>query len=159
VDLRIVPDIDRKLPMKKEMADRDGMGMGPAEIGEFTHHPSAPAVGFDQTTRECFDHHGRDHGPPIPKTDQGSSPNARMFVENRLATIRVENRIGGSNDFGLTPAEPEAAMSIEVAHIAHAMPDTVPIPYLGPGGGLGKVVIVSGYGRPGRDDLTGLTGR
>ena len=71
---------------------------------------------------------------------------------------------GGFDPLGLAAAEPEPAVGIEVAAVAHAMPDgggtrvQSPSGFSPRGGGLGQGVVGLGDDGPGDDDFADFAG-
>ena len=60
--------------------------------------------------------------------DQCRSENVGMLVENGFAADWIQGAIGGQHAMGNAAAEPESAFFVEIARIAHAMPNVCVAP-------------------------------
>ena len=82
-----------------------------------------------------------------------------MLVEDRLAGDGVEFAAGGHHPVGAAAAEPEPARSVQVAQVAHPVPDRAAV------GDLGQrvlplvMVVARGHHRSLDHDLADLPGR
>ena len=83
-----------------------------------------------------------------------------LFVENGLAADRIHGAMRREHPVGLAAAEPEPALFVQIAHVAHAVPEgAVRICNLGEPGLFRPVVIGRGHHRAVHHDFTDFTWR
>ena len=116
VDFGVVPHINRKLRVKIKPVDGCSLRMRESEgpelareslwVGNFSLHHER---GLLRAARA--------------KADEGATRHARMAAENLFAWLGEERAGSGLDSFGLAATKPDAAGGIEIAAVAHAMPD------------------------------------
>ena len=74
-----------------------------------------PGCGSTMITGRCR--------PGRPDAHQGTATDGRMLVEDRLATDRIHRPGGRQHAMGHPAAEPEPPLRVEIARVAHPMPD------------------------------------
>ena len=100
-------------------------------------------------------HEGRFLPPGLTKTDEGAADDLRVQAENLFTGLRVQDAGGGGDTLGDPAAEPKTARGVDVAGVAHAVPDRGRA-YLRGGGGLGQRIVSPGDRGAGDDDLAGF---
>ena len=100
----------------------------------------------------------------LADADQRGAAHAGHGVEHRLGLFGVQRAGGGFHALGLAPAEPQPALLVEPADIAHAVHDALAAVVLhfadlGRGRGLRAVVVAVGGGGAGHGDLADLARR
>src|ERR1019366_4722654 len=119
VDLGVVADVDREARMKIEEFDRLRVLVLEGERAEFV---SQTAAGTRIRQIE-FNNDGRTLLAAGAEADEGTARGETMRAKHPFARFGVQGASGGLDAFGLAPAEPEAAIGVEVTTVTHAVPD------------------------------------
>lgn len=119
MDLGVVPDVNRQLRMEIEDPDRSGVRMGECELAQF----AGEGPGLAGIFHAGLNDEGRALGAGGTEADEGAARGARMGAENLLTGLGEQRTGGRGYTFNGPAAEPEPSVRVEVAAIAHAMPD------------------------------------
>jgi hypothetical protein len=119
VDFGVVADVDGELRVEIEKFDRERMLVGKGKGAEFT----GEAAGFAGVGDDGFDDERGTLAAEFAETDEGTTGDARVGAEDLFAGFGVERAMEGFHAFSFATAEPEAAGGVEVAAVAHAVPD------------------------------------
>ena len=119
VDLRVVADIDREARMEVEEFDPGGVLVGEAEGAQLPGEGAALRGIFQGR----FNDEGRALLAAFAEADEGAAGDARVLAKNLFAGLCVLRAKDGDDAFDFAADEPEHALCVEVAAVAHAMPD------------------------------------
>ena len=140
--------------MDEEPFNSGGQRVGQGQPAQFRKQCLCPAYWPDR-----LDDHHRRLPAPSAEAHQGGAAHLRMFVEDRLADHGVEHTVGGAHPVRLAAAEPEPPCVVQVAHVTHAVPESVIVRDLGQQVFAFVAVIGAGDHRSANRDLADLADR
>ena len=122
-----MPDIDRKGRVQQEVLDG---GCQRARLAKLPHlgeetlcfgagRRHLPGLGLQDDNRPLL--------PRRTYPNQGTPVNRRVLVEDGLAADRVHRPGRGHHAMGHAAAEPEPPVLVQVARVAHPVPDAVAV--------------------------------
>src|SRR6185503_4021737 len=94
-----------------------------SEVEQFPRHF---ALRLARRRLELEEHDGQ-LTTAIAQTNQRRACNLRMLVKNHLDALGVQRFVRRNDAMRLSAAVPEAAVSIEVSHVARAMPNRIAV--------------------------------
>ena len=119
MNLGVVADVHGEARMKIESLDRRRVGVLQRERAEFAGDAAAGA-GIGQVE---LDDHGGVLLSARAETDERAAPRVGIRAEDAFAWLGVQRAGRGLDALGLSPAKPKIIFGIEIAAIAHAVPD------------------------------------
>ena len=128
-DLGIVANVDRQRRVEQEMVDVPCQRMPGGQV------PGVRRISSCLRRRRSgallgpgLDHDDRHLLPALADADECRSIHGRMSIDDRLARNGEHRPMARLQAVRLATAEPESIVSIEVPHVAHAMPESRPRP-------------------------------
>ena len=96
--------------------------------------------------------------PGGPTPTKRTAANSGMLVEDRLATDRIQRSVGGHDAMGHPAAKPKTSQLVQIARVAHPMPDLGAVGDLRQGVPLGARDVLPRNLRPANDQFADLAG-
>ena len=90
------------------------------------------------------------------EADERTPQTEMVLAKNLFTRLGVQRGVGGLHTLGLAPAKPQAPIGVEIAAVAHAVPDGRAIRDFREGRGLGERVVSFCDDRAAHDDFADL---
>jgi hypothetical protein len=122
IDLRVMTDVDRERAVWQEVADFVSVSEACGDLDQLTRNRFMIDIRC-----EWFVHNHRRLPAARADANECRASHVGVSVEHRFAAFRVERAVGGFDAMRFPTAVPEAALAIEIADVADAMPDSIAV--------------------------------
>lgn len=123
MNLRVVADVDGKVPFKQKSADCCCMRMLKRKLSEGIGQRLTAGGGAKMNAGFWLDHDRGDLLPPLPEADQRTAGDLWMGAEDLFARLSEHRSFHGLHPFSHAPAEPKVTVAGKITRVSHPVPN------------------------------------